>query len=146
VPGLTHTVDYTTLANSQADYWNLTTITVPYTVVLNDTMVGSSGSQLEIDGNWNLSAPTPMWTVLFLNSTDFNFFVYDPNGTIVGAGYSLPCVNGGVQVVVTQTQITFTGTTPTTENVTFENLLQIVSFANNGNFTSGKLDITITTP
>jgi hypothetical protein len=120
----------------------------PYTVVLNDTMVSSSGSQLEIDGNWNLSSTVPMWSVVFLSNTSFNFFVYYANGSTADEGFSLPCINGGVQVVVTSTQITFTGTTLTNENLTPENpenLLQIASFANGGNFTSGKLDITLTT-
>jgi hypothetical protein len=87
-----------------------------------------------------------MWTVVFLNSTSFNFFVYNTDGTLAGSGYSLPCINGGVQVVVTQNQITFTGTSSTPETVSFENLLQIATFANSGDFTSGELEITLTTP
>jgi hypothetical protein len=146
-PGLTHTVDSTAIANGQADYWNLS-ITSPYTVVLNDTMTVSSGNQLlEIDGEWNLSATTPMWTVVFLNNTSFNFFVYGTNGNIINSGYYLPCNNGIVTITVTSTQITFTGTTPNpTSNVTFENLVQIASLNDGGNFTGGELDMTLTTP
>jgi len=135
------------MAADQADYWSLSTVTSPYTVVLNDTMAVSSGNQLlEIDGEWNLSAATPMWTVVFLNSTSFNFFVYGTDGSMVNSGYYLPCSNGIVTVTVTLTQITFTGTTSTPSNVPFENLLQIASLNDGGNFIGGELDMTVTTP
>jgi hypothetical protein len=107
-------------------------------------MTSSSGSQLEIDGNWNLSSTVPLWSVVFLSNTSFNFFVYYTNGTTAGSGFGLPCTNGGVQVVVNSTQITFTGTTSITENLTPVDLSQIASFANRGNFTGGELDINLT--
>ena len=144
----THTVDWTTMANHQTDFWNIT-ITNPYTVVLNDTMTVSSGNQLlEIDGvpsggqgvegTW-----APMWIVHFVNNTTFDFFIYATNGSMVNSGYNLPC-SGIVQVVVTATQITVIGTSPVTSNIPFENLVQIVTVNDGGNFNGGHLDITLT--
>ena len=144
----THTVDWTTMANHQTDFWNIT-ITNPYTVVLNDTMTVSSGNQLlEIDGvpsggqgvegTW-----APLWIVHFVNSTTFDFFIYAANGSMVNSGYNLPC-GGNVQVVVTATQITVKGTSPVTSNIPFENLVQIVTVNDGGNFNGGHLDMILT--
>jgi hypothetical protein len=149
----THTVDWTTMANYQADLWNIT-VTNPYTVVLNDTLTVSSGTQaLDVNGYPNTSAFAsgipPVWTVVFVSNifasnTTFNFFVYDTNGSIVNAGYSLPCNSGTVQVVMTATQITFIGTSPVTSNLPFENLGQIATLNDGGDFNGGQLDITLT--
>ncbi len=137
------------MANYQTDFWNIN-VTNPYTVTLNDTMTVSDGNQLlEIDGvpvggqgvegGW-----APMWTVYFVNDTTFDFFVYDSNGNMINSGYNLPCSSGFVQVDMTSTQITFTGTYSTTSNITFENLVQIVTVNEGGNFESGQLDMTLT--
>ena len=118
----------------------------PYTVVLNDTMTVSSGNQsLYIEALWQTPAAGPLWSVSFTNSTNFDFTTYYNNGTIIDSGQNLPCNYGIVQVVVTSTQITFIGTSSTASNVVFENLIQLVSLNNGGNFNSGELDITITT-
>jgi hypothetical protein len=123
----------------------------PYTVLLNDTMTVSSGTQqLEIDGEWNTSSTTPMWTVFFLDDSTFNVFTYDTNGTNIDSYYGLPCASGIVQITVTSDQITFTGaTTQTVSTVTFQNLVQIATYNEGGassNFTGGELDMTLTTP
>jgi hypothetical protein len=109
-------------------------------------MTVSSGNQLlEIDGEWNLSATTPMWTVMFWNNASFNFFVYDTNGSVVSSGYNLSCNNGIVTVTVTPTQITFTGTSSNpASNMTPENLVQIATLNDGGDFTGGELDMTLT--
>jgi hypothetical protein len=110
-------------------------------------MTVSNGNQLlEIDGVGNLTSSTPTWSVVFLDNATFNFFTYDTNGNIVDSGYSLSCDNGFVQVTVTSTQITFTGTVPTVSNVPFETLLQIATLNDGGSFNGGELDMTLSTP
>jgi hypothetical protein len=142
-------VNSTTINSNQVDYWN---VTAPdsYAVTLNDSMTVSSGNQLlEVDGEWNLSSPTPMWSVVFLNDTTYNIFLYDNNGSIVGAGYSLVCTDGSVQVNVTSTQVTFTSDSAINSFTinSFQNLLQITTINDGGGtFVSGELDMSLTTP
>ena len=144
----THMVNWTTMANHQTDFWNVT-IKNHYTIVLNDTMTVSSGNQLlEIDGvpsggqgaegTW-----APRWVVYFVNNTAFDFFIYATNRSMINSGYSLRC-SGIVQVVVTSTQITVTGTSSVTSNIPFENLVQIVTVNDGGNFNGGRLGMALT--
>ncbi len=137
------------MVNTGADLWN-ENIMNPYTVVLNDTMTVSSGTQqLEIDGEGNTSATTPMWTVFFLDNSTFNIFTYDTSGNNIDSYYALPCDSGVVQITVTSNQITFTGTTQTVSTVPFQSLVQIATYNEGGtssNFTGGELDMTLTTP
>jgi hypothetical protein len=144
----THTVKWTTMANHQTDFWNIT-VTNPYTVVLNDTMTASSGNQfLEVDGvpeggQGVEGAWAPMWTVYFVNNTTFDWFIHAPNGSMVSSGSYLP-YSGTVQVVATSTQITFSGISSGKSNMPFENLVQIVTANEGGNFNGGQLDIALT--
>lgn len=146
VPTYTHTVNSAAMMNPGVDLWNQT-ITNAYTAVLNDTMTVSSGNQmLDVEALWQTPAPAPVWTVTFVNSTSFDFWTYYTNGTVIDSGYNLPCNNGIVHVVVTATQITFTGTSSTVSNVPFQNLIQMVSLNGDGTFNGGTLVITLTTP
>ena len=139
-----HTVDWATMANRQTDFWNIT-VTNPYTVVLTDAMTVSSGNQnLEVDAYSSPSAQFPAWIVIFVTNATFNFYVYTTNGSIINSGSYLPCNNGVVQIAVTRTQIAFTGTSPVTSDIPFENLVKIVTFSNGGSFNGGQLDMTLT--
>ena len=144
LPVFTHTVEGTVIENSSVDLWNQT-IANPYTMVLNDDMTVSSGNQsLEIDGDGQVPAPSPIWTINFTSSTSFSFSTYNTDGSVKDSDYNLPC-NGTVQVVATSTQITFIGTSSTPSNVAFEGLVQIATFNFSANLNGGELDMTITT-
>jgi hypothetical protein len=102
----------------QTDLWNITT-TDTYTVTLNDSMTVLSGNQvLDIHG-FNNSAGTwgATWEVVFLNSS-YVYYCTFISGNALDWG-NLGCLNGIVQVVVTNTSITFVGTSSFTSNLTF---------------------------
>jgi hypothetical protein len=137
----THAVNYTTMIDPGNDYWNITA-TKPYTVKLNDSMTVSSPNQyLMVTGL--SSSITNVWTVLYKNSTDFQFISWDVNGNEVDSGW-LSCNNGLVQLIVTNTTITFSGTTSFTSNIPFTNLDEIWTANSDGAFNSGELHITLT--
>jgi hypothetical protein len=137
----THTVDYTMLISPGEDYWNLT-VTSPYTATLNDSMTVSSGDQyLIIEGeNYNGNIGV-IWQVWFLNAT-YYYYETDVHGQTLNSGYGY-CNNGLVQVSVTNTAITFRGTTSTSFNVPFENLDFVLTRNGDGNFNGGKLSINV---
>jgi len=137
----THTVNYTTMTQPRNDYWNITA-TKPYTVMLNDSMTVSSPNQyLMITGL--SSSLTNVWTVLYQNSTYFQYTSWDVNGNQVDSGW-LRCNNGLVQLVVTATTITFTGTTSFTSNIPFRNLGEIWTANADGVFNGGELYVKLT--
>lgn len=137
----THTVNYTTMTQPRNDYWNITA-TKPYTVILNDSMTVSSPNQyLMITGL--SSSITNVWTVLYQNSTYFQYTSWDVNGNQVDSGW-LKCNNGLVQLVVTATTITFTGTTSFTSSIPFRNLGEIWTANADGVFNGGELYVKLT--
>lgn len=137
----THTVNYTTMIQPGNDYWNITA-TKPYTVILNDSMTVSNPNQyLMITGL--SSSITNVWTVLYKNSTYFQYTSWDVNGNQVDSGW-LKCNNGLIQVVVTATTITFTGTTSFTSNIPFQNLGEIWTANADGVFNGGELYVKLT--
>lgn len=138
----THTVDYTTMMNPRSDYWNIT-VTKPYTAVLNDSMTVSSVNQYLMIAGLSSSIMN-VWAVLYQNSTYFQYVTWDVNGNEVNSGW-LNCSNGLVQVIVTTTTITFTGTTSFTSNVPFQNLSEVWTANSDGDFNSGELYIKLTT-
>jgi hypothetical protein len=137
----THTVNYTTMTRPRNDYWNIT-VTNPYTVKLNDSMTVSSGNQyLMITGL--SSSIMNVWAVLYQNSTYFQYVTWNASGNQVDSGW-LNCNNGIVQVVVTTTTITFTGTASFTSNIPFQNLGEVWTANSDGAFNGGELYMTLT--
>ena len=136
----THTVDWTTMANYQTDFWNIT-ITNPYTIILNDSMTVSSGSQyLDIHGvNSSSGSAESIWEVEFIDNANFHYRTFI-SGVTHDSG-NLECANGIVQVVVTGTAITLIGKSSFTSNQTFENLGQITTANADGDFNGGELKI-----
>jgi hypothetical protein len=140
-PSYTHTVDYTTMMNPRSDYWNIT-VTKPYEVILNDSMTVSSVNQyLMITGL--SSSIMNVWTVLYRNSTYFQYVTWDANGNQVDSGW-LNCNNGIVKVVVTATTITFTGASSFTSNILFKNLGEVWTANSDGAFNGGELYMILT--
>jgi hypothetical protein len=140
-PSNTHTVNHTAMMSSRNDYWNIT-VTGPYSVILNDSMTVSSGDQdLQVVG---LSSNiTNIWEVFYVNGTCFQYVTWDAQGNQMDSGW-LNCSKGLVQVVVTATTITFTGTASFTSNIPFVNLGEVWTANSGGNFNSGELDMTLT--
>lgn len=137
----THTVDWATMADYQTDFWDIT-LTSPYTVVLDDSMTVSSGSQwLSVQANNSTQAQNgAVWQIYFMSSSSFQYTTFRSNGSTLDRG-QLGCADGVVQVVVTNTTITFIGTTSATSNVPFPNLGQIVTSNGDGDFNGGELKI-----
>ena len=138
-----HKVDWATMAAYQADFWNIT-LTSPYTVDLDDSMTVSSSSQwLSIQANNSTQAQNgAVWQIYFMNSSSFQYTTFNSNGSTLDRG-QLGCNDGVVQVVVTNTTITFIGTTSATSNVPFTNLGQIVTSNGDGYFNGGELKISV---
>jgi hypothetical protein len=138
-----HTVDYTTMVSPGIDLWNIT-ITNPYTIILNDSMTVSSGSQYLCLESYNSSSGLGegIWRIEFINSTYFNYRTYI-SGMTHDSG-NLGCASGIVKVIVNATAISFIGTSSFTSYQAFENLGQIKTFNNDGNFSGGELDLTLT--
>jgi hypothetical protein len=128
------------MANYQTDLWNIT-ITTPYTIILSDSMTVSSGSQyLDIHGVNSSSDPAEgIWEVEFVDNANFHYRTFI-SGVTHDSG-NLECANGIVQVVVTNTAITFIGTSSATSNVPFTNLGQIATSNGDGDFNGGELKI-----
>jgi hypothetical protein len=139
----THTVDWATMAAYQTDFWDIT-MTSPYTVVLDDSMTVSSGSQwLSVQANNSTQAQNgAVWQIYFMNSSSFQYTTFSSNGSTLDRG-QLGCTDGVVQVVVTNTTITFIGTTSATSNVPFTNLGQIATSNGDGDFNGGELKINV---
>ena len=137
----THTVDWATMTNYQTDFWNIT-MTNPYTVVLDDSMTVSSGSQwLSIQANNSTQTQNRVvWQIYFINNSNFQYTTFNSDGSTLDRG-QMGCNDGVVQVVVTNTAITFIGTSSATSNVPFTNLGQIVTSNGDGNFNGGELKI-----
>jgi hypothetical protein len=139
----THMVDYTTMIDPGpgTDCWNLT-VSSPYVVILNDSMIVSSGDQyLIVEGesyNGNIGV---IWQVWFLNATYYRY-VTDVYGRTPNSGYAY-CSNGLVQVSVSSAAITFTGTTSISFDAPFENLDFVLTRNGDGSFNGGKLSINI---
>jgi hypothetical protein len=126
---------------NENDYWNII-VTSPYTIVLNDSMTVSSGDQyLQVVGLSSSISNT--WAVLYQNSTYFQYVTWDDQGNQIDSSW-LNCNNGIVQVDVTTTTITFTGTSSFTSNVPFVSLGQIWTANADGDFNGGELDMTLT--
>jgi hypothetical protein len=137
-----HTVDYTLMIHPRNDYWNIT-VTKPYTVILNDSMTASSGNQYLMITGLSISRMN-VWTVLYQNSTYFQYVTWDVNGNEVDSGW-LNCNNGLAQVVVTTTTITFTGASSFTSNIPFQNLGEVWTANSDGAFNGGELYMTLNT-
>ena len=137
----THTVDWSTMASYQTDFWNLN-LTNPYTVVLDDSMTVSNGSQwLSIQANNSTQTQNrAVWQIYFMNSSNFQYTTFNSDGSTLDRG-QLGCDNGVVQVVVTNATIAFIGTSSATSNVSFTNIGQIVTSNGDGNFNGGELKI-----
>jgi len=129
------------MINPGTDYWNLSEIS-SYIATLNDSMTVSSGDQyLIIEGesyNGNIGV---IWQVWFLNATYYHYET-DVYGQTPNSGYAY-CNSGLVQVSVSSTAITFTGTTSISFNVPFENLDFVLTRNGDGSFNSGNLSINV---
>lgn len=139
-PTLSHVVSWQEMANYTLDYWNVTA-TEPYTVTLDDSMIVSSSAQWLLISAYN-SSSLPMeqvWYVEFENKTQFYYATF-VNNNQKDAG-SLNCNNGIVTVIVTNTSITFTGTSSFTSYVSFSNLERITTGNDDGIFTGGELNL-----
>jgi hypothetical protein len=130
------------MANYQTDFWSIT-VTNPYTVTLNDSMTVSSGDQWLTITAYGTSSS--IWSVVFMNQTCFEYRTTIPvvGGCQYDSGY-LGCDGGIVQVVVSGTAITYTGTISHVSNVTFTIPAQIQTLNGDGNFNGGELDTTLT--
>jgi hypothetical protein len=132
-----HAVSWQEMANSQKDYWNVTT-KQPYTILLNDSMTVSSGDQwLTITA---YSSNVTIWSVQFINSTCIRYSNVNDYGF-------LHCNYGIVYVTANDTAITYTGATSYTSSpsgVNFPSLAQIQTENGDGNFNAGHLDMTLT--
>jgi hypothetical protein len=135
-----HVVDYTTMMSPRNDYWNIT-VRKPYTFMLNDSMTVSGRNQyLMITG---LSGSVlNVWTVLYQNSTYFQYVTWDASGNEVDSGW-LNCNNGLVEVSVTATTVTFTGISAFTSNIPFRSLGEIWTANSDGVFNGGELSMTL---
>jgi len=78
---------------------------------------------------------------VFQNSS-YIYYCTIVSGNAQDWGY-LPCANGTVQVVVTNTSITFIGTSSFTSNISFQSLAQIDTTNADGDFTGGEFDMTL---
>jgi hypothetical protein len=130
------------MANYQTDSWNITA-TNPYTVILNDSTTVSGGSQYLNVTCYNSSSGSGegIWQIEFINSTYFYYRTFI-SGVTHDEGH-LGCDNGIVQVIVTNTSITFVGTSSFTSYQTFENLGQIIVLNDDGDFNGGELEIDV---
>jgi hypothetical protein len=141
-PTLSHTVPWQEMANYKIDYWNVTA-TKAYTLILNDSMTVSSGAQWLLISTYN-SSSLPMeqiWYVEFANNTRFYYATFvNNNQQDVG---SLNCSNGMATVVVTDTSITFTGTSSFTSHVPFSNLDHVTIGNDDGKFNGGELNLNL---
>ena len=139
----THVVTYATLMQprNENDYWNINA-TNPYTITLNDSMTASGDQYLQVVGLSNNTINT--WEVLYQNSTYFQYTTWDAQGNQLDSAW-LNCNNGIVQVTVTGTTITFEGTASFTSNVPFAALGEVWTANADGTFTSGELDLILTT-
>lgn len=135
------------MTGEEIDYWNQS-VSASYTVTLNDTMTVTSGNQeLSIWAESSLNDVNStlwIWNVEFINSTYFWYWVNSPFGSANGPHGYLNCVNGIVYVVVSGTSIEFTGGVgEVTVSIAFQNLVQIQTQNDGGDFTSGNLNIGI---
>jgi hypothetical protein len=138
-PTLSHVVSWQEMANYTLDYWNVTA-SQPYTITLKDSMTTSSSAQWLLISAFN-SSSLPMeqiWYVEFENTTRFYYATF-VNNNQKDAG-SLNCNNGNVTIIVTNTSITFTGTSSFTSYVPFSNLEHITTGNDDGIFTGGELN------
>lgn len=140
----THTVDWTTMANYITDVWNVT-VDSNYQVTLIDTMTVSSGNQyLEIDARNSTDSGAYIWAVWFKNATYFTYTTYIPGQFSNPQDFGgLNCNNGIVTITVTNTSITFVGSSSFTSHVSFQNLAQIETQNADGNFNGGELNIEV---
>jgi hypothetical protein len=142
-PMIVHVIPWQEMANYTIDYWNATA-TQPYTITLNDSMTVSSSAQWLLISAYN-SSSLPMrqiWYVEFANNTQVYYATF-VNNNQQDAG-SLHCNDGIVRVVVTNTSITFTGTSSFTSHVPFSNLDHITTGNDDGDFNGGELYIKLT--
>lgn len=143
---LNHTVYWEVLMEGEEiDQWVLfPSIVIPYTVSLNNSIVDTSGlaNLIVFSGNWNMGGAG--WAVFFFNSYSFVYYTWDENGNQIDNGGLLCSSNGGVEVIVTSSTVTFVGTTTFISNVSLPNLIEIDTLNDgSGVFVSGELDIVI---
>lgn len=132
------------MQNPGTDTWNQA-LTTPYTVTLNDTMTVSNGDQDLVIKSYNSTDSTTqwyIWQVEFINSTYIQFTVDNLGGAQYMQG-NLLCDNGVVQVAVTQTTITFTGTSSYQVNMNLQSVQQIQTINGDGDFNHGNFVIAI---
>ena len=98
-------------------------------------MTVSSGSQYLLITASN--GGSSVWSVNFITSTTYQI---GGNSTVFN------CINGVVHVVVNSNSITFIGASSYTVPTPFTSLTQIRTVNGDGNFNSGKLIMTVTTP
>ena len=91
---------------------------------------------------WGQGSAGYVWEVVFVNSTYFQFTADNVGGANYVQG-SLYCTNGIVQVVATQTTLTFVGTSSYQINMDFQSLQQFKTLNGDGNFNSGHLVISV---
>jgi len=137
----THTIDWTPLANYEADSWNIS-VSQEYTFVANNTLTVSSGIQLLGITAQNSQNAYPIWYISYYNTTYFLVDVwYNESNFYQDFGY---CDNGVVSVVVNSTSITFTGTSQiVVTGVNFTHLDLIVTTNDDGAFNGGQVNYTI---
>jgi hypothetical protein len=131
------------MTGAEIDYWDVS-VSSSYTVTLNDTLTVTSGNQeltIWAENSTDINTQQWIWNIEFMNSTFFYYWANTGGGN--GPQGSLNCVNGIVYVVVSNTSIEFIGTSSITINTTFQNLEQIQTQNDGGNFNSGKLNIGI---
>jgi len=140
---VSHTIPWQKMANYTLDNWNVTAIK-PYTVLLNDSMRVSSGSQWLTITARSTNNLAFIWSVIFMNQTYFHYSSAFPvmGGNQYDSGY-LSCNDGIVHVTVNNTAINYTGTTSHLSKVTFTRLAQIQTENGDGNFNGGELSINI---
>jgi len=104
-------------------------------------MTVTDGDQyLQVVGLTNDTSNT--WEVMYQNSTYFEYVTWDNQGNQIDSGW-LNCDSGIVQITVTDTDITFTGTSSFTSLAPFVDLGQIWTANADGSFNSGELNINL---
>jgi hypothetical protein len=132
------------MINYETDCWNMT-ITSPYDVTLNDSMMVSSDYQWLTIMAYGTNTSSFIWSVVFVNQTYVECVTTVP----VAGGYQhdygyLSCSDGLVQVVVNGTAVTYTGVTSHVASVAFTSLASVQTFNDDGDFYGGELDMTLT--
>ncbi len=133
------------MQNPGTDTWNQAQ-TAPYTATLNDSMTVSSGNQLLEISAYNSTDTTTqwyVWQVEFINSTYIQFTVDNLGGANYVQG-NLYCINGVVQVSITPSSVTITGTSSYSESMNLQSVAQIQTVNVGGDFNGGNLVISVT--